>query len=113
MRTEPTLFYAHLNWKRLTKAAITSIKSVTSSKILRDPDRVTEELAVFFATTFVQENEGPLPYFKILKQVEDIPSLVLRLDDVGKKNQKMLQKPMDQMAYILIYLNPYRSIPPS
>ena len=26
LRTEPKLFYAHLNWKKLTKAAIISIK---------------------------------------------------------------------------------------
>ena len=42
LRTQPKPFYAHLNRKKLTKAAITSIKSVTSSEILRDPDRIAE-----------------------------------------------------------------------
>ena len=68
LRTEPKPFYAHLNRKKLTKAAITSIKSVKSEKILRDPDRIAEEFAEFFATTFVQEDKGPLPAFNISKK---------------------------------------------
>ena len=47
LRTEPKPFYAHLNRKKLTKAAINSIKSAKSAKILRDPDRIAEEFAEF------------------------------------------------------------------
>ena len=89
LRTKPKPFYAHLNRKKLTKAAITSIKSANSSDILRDPDKIAEEFAEFFATTFVKEHQGPLPDFSLSEIPACIAPLVLSLDDVGKILQKI------------------------
>ena len=65
LRTVPKPFYAHLNRKKLTKASITSIK--TKDKILREPRDIAKEFAGFFATTFTQESDGPLPPFSLPK----------------------------------------------
>jgi hypothetical protein len=101
LRTVPKPFYAHLNRKKLTKASITSIK--TKDKILRYPEDIAEEFAGFFATTFTQESDGPLPPFSLPKKIEPIPPLTLSVEEVGK----ILQKINPSKAYGPDNIHPY------
>ena len=63
---------------------MTSIQSASTDDILRDPGNISEEFVEFFATTFVQENDGPLSDFKTPKKIDDISHLKLKLEDFRK-----------------------------